>query len=221
MMQIKNAAKNKKENEMIQELDINENIIVINKENYSLSFSLSNGILSVERVSYEPLWRKTLLTGLVFFPTVVFLFAALYCIYASVVCKQYANNCLVALPFLILIVAVCLIVMPSLNALYSSKIHLDSFQYFFHWIFFSKRIRLENRKPILVLEICDSVIGGLLEGKVRIPRKGKLPPWGICVSLFPTMVCPSKELACKNARMIKEYISQNSNSLFAEIKIKD
>ena len=41
---------------MIQKLDLNENLI--NKINYSLSFSLNNEILSVERVSYEPLWRK-------------------------------------------------------------------------------------------------------------------------------------------------------------------
>ena len=83
---------------MIQGLNLNENLI--NKINYSLSFSLNNGILSVQRVSYEPLWRKIVLTGLFFIPSTGFLLTTLYCIYAITVDTQYANNCSEALPFL-------------------------------------------------------------------------------------------------------------------------
>ena len=96
---------------MIQKLDLNENLI--NKINYSLSFSLNNEILSVERVSYEPLWRNSFMS-----------------------------------------------------------------------FFVSKKIQLENRKPILTLEIYDSMVGGILEGKIRIPRKRKLLPWDIHIFLF-------------------------------------
>jgi len=203
---------------MIQNLDLNENII--NKINYSLSFSSNNGILSVQRVSFEPLWRKIVLTGLFIIPTSVFLLATLYCIYAIIVDTQYANHCSEALPFLILITLICLTAIPSINSLYSSKSSLDSSQYFFMGFFVSKKIQLENRKPILTLEIYDSLVGGLLEGKIIIPRKIKLLPWDIHVFLFQKITYPSKEIACKNAHMIKEYISKNSNSLFAEIKIE-
>ena len=71
---------------MIQKLDLNENLI--NKINYSLSFSLNNEILSVERVSYEPLWRKIVFTGLFVIPTTCFLLTTLYCIYAIIVDAQ-------------------------------------------------------------------------------------------------------------------------------------
>lgn len=204
---------------MIQGFNLNENLI--NKINYSLSFSLNNGILSVQRVSYEPLWRKIVLTGLFFIPATGFLLTTLYCIYAITVDTQYANNCSEALPFLILITVICFTAIPSINTLYSSKSSLDSSQYSFIGFFISKRIQLENRKPILTLKIYDSTIGGLLEGKIRIPRKRKLLPWDIHVFLFQTITYPSKEIACNNAHMIKEYISKNSNSLFAEIKIED
>ncbi len=90
---------------MIQKLDLNENLI--NKINYSLSFSLNNEILSVERVSYEPLWRKIVFTGLFVIPTTCFLLTTLYCIYAIIVDAQYANHCSEALPFLILITLIC------------------------------------------------------------------------------------------------------------------
>lgn len=46
---------------------------------YSLSFSLDGGILTVERLSYEPWWRKILLTGLFFIPFLVFI-VNIYCI---------------------------------------------------------------------------------------------------------------------------------------------
>lgn len=192
-----------------------------NQINYSLSFSLNNGILSIKRVSHEPLWKKIVLTGLFFIPTIGFLLAALYCIYATTVTTQYANNCSEALPFLILIIVICLTAIPSISTLYSSKSRLDSSQYSFVGFFILKRIQLENRKPILTLAIYDSPVGGLLEGKIRIPRKRKLIPWDIHVFLFQTITYPSKEIACKNAHIIKEYIFKNANSLFAEIKIED
>lgn len=203
---------------MPQEFNLNESLI--NKINYSLSFSLNNGILSVQRVSYEPLWRKIVLTGLFFIPATGFLLATLYCIYAITVDTQYASNCSEALPFLILIIVICFSVMPSVNTLYSSKSSLDSSQYFFIGFFISKKIQLENRKPVLTLEIYDSPIGGLLEGKIKIRRKNIFLPWDIHVFLFQTVTYPSKEIACKNAHMIKEYISKNANSLFEEIKIE-
>ena len=108
---------------MIQKLDLNENLI--NKINYSLSFSLNNEILSVERVSYEPLWRKIVFTGLFVIPTTCFLLTTLYCIYAIIVDAQYANHCSEALPFLILITLICLTAIPSINSLYSSKVSLQ------------------------------------------------------------------------------------------------
>lgn len=203
---------------MPQEFNLNESLI--NKINYSLSFSLNNGILSVQRVSYEPLWRKIVLTGLFFIPATGFLLATLYCIYAITVDTQYASNCSEALPFLILIIVICFSVMPSVNTLYSSKSSLDSSQYFFIGFFISKKIQLENRKPVLTLEIYDSPIGGLLEGKIKIRRTNIFLPWDIHVFLFQTVTYPSKEIACKNAHMIKEYISKNANSLFEEIKIE-
>lgn len=203
---------------MPQEFNLNESLI--NKINYSLSFSLNNGILSVQRVSYEPLWKKIVLTGLFFIPATGFLLATLYCIYAITVDTQYASNCSEALPFLILIIVICFSVMPSINTLYSSKSSLDSSQYFFIGFFISKKIQLENRKPVLTLEIYDSPIGGLLEGKIKIRRKNIFLPWDIHVFLFQTVTYPSKEIACKNAHMIEEYISKNANSLFEEIKIK-
>lgn len=203
---------------MPQQLNLNESLI--NKINYSLSFSLNNGILSVQRVSYEPLWRKIVLTGLFFIPATGFLLATLYCIYAITVDTQYASNCSEALPFLILIIVICFSVMPSVNTLYSSKSSLDSSQYFFIGFFISKKIQLKNRKPVLTLEIYDSPIGGLLEGKIKIRRKNIFLPWDIHVFLFQTVTYPSKEIACKNAHMIKEYISKNANSLFEEIKIE-
>ena len=116
---------------MIQGLNLNENLI--NKINYSLSFSLNNGILSVQRVSYEPLWRKIVLTGLFFIPSTGFLLTTLYCIYAITVDTQYANNCSEALPFLILITVICFTAIPSINTLYSSKSSLDSSQKEFNW----------------------------------------------------------------------------------------
>ena len=79
--------------------------------------------------------------------------------------------------------------------------------------FVSKKIQLENRKPILTLEIYDSMVGGILEGKIRIPRKRKLLPWDIHIFLFQKITYPSKE--------IKDYISKNSNSLFKKIKIEN
>lgn len=203
---------------MPQQLNLNESLI--NKINYSISFSLNNGILSVQRVSYEPLWRKIVLTGLFFIPATGFLLATLYCIYAITVDTQYASNCSEALPFLILIIVICFSVMPSVNTLYSSKSSLDSSQYFFIGFFISKKIQLKNRKPVLTLEIYDSPIGGLLEGKIKIRRKNIFLPWDIHVFLFQTVTYPSKEIACKNAHMIKEYISKNANSLFEEIKIE-
>lgn len=114
---------------MIQKLDLNENLI--NKINYSLSFSLNNGILSVQRVSYEPLWRKIVFTGLFVIPTACFLLTTLYCIYAIIVDAQYANHCSEVLPLLILITLICLTAIPSINSLYSSKSSLDNSQYSF------------------------------------------------------------------------------------------
>lgn len=204
---------------MTQGLSLDESLI--HQINYSLSFSVNNGILSVQRVSYEPRWRKIVLTGLFFIPATGFLLATLYCIYAITVDTQFANNCAEALPFLILIIVICLTAMPSINTLYSSKSSLDSSQYSFVGFFISKKIQLENRKPILTLEIYDSPIGGLLEGKIKIRRKNNFLPWDIHVFLFQTVTYPSKEIACKNAHMIKEYISENANSLFEEIKIED
>ena len=185
---------------MIQKLDLNENLI--NKINYSLSFSLNNEILSVERVSYEPLWRKIVFTGLFVIPTTCFLLTTLYCIYAIIVDAQYANHCSEALPFLILITLICLTAIPSINSLYSSKSSLDNSQYSFMSFFVSKKIQLENRKPILTLEIYDSMVGGILEGKIRIPRKRKLLPWDIHIFLFQKITYPSKEIAYQNAHMI-------------------
>lgn len=75
------------------------------------------------------------------------------------------------LPLLILITLICLTAIPSINSLYSSKSSLDNSQYSFISFFVSKKIQLENRKPILTLEIYDSMVGGLLEGKIRVPRK--------------------------------------------------
>ena len=199
---------------MIQKLDLNENLI--NKINYSLSFSLNNEILSVERVSYEPLWRKIVFTGLFVIPTTCFLLTTLYCIYAIIVDAQYANHCSEALPFLILITLICLTAIPSINSLYSSKSSLDNSQYSFMSFFVSKKIQLENRKPILTLEIYDSMVG-----KIRIPRKRKLLPWDIHIFLFQKITYPSKEIAYENAHMIKDYISKNSNSLFKKIKIEN
>ena len=191
---------------MIQKLDLNENLI--NKINYSLSFSLNNEILSVERVSYEPLWRKIVFTGLFVIPTTCFLLTTLYCIYAIIVDA-------------ILITLICLTAIPSINSLYSSKSSLDNSQYSFMSFFVSKKIQLENRKPILTLEIYDSMVGGILEGKIRIPRKRKLLPWDIHIFLFQKITYPSKEIAYENAHMIKDYISKNSNSLFKKIKIEN
>ena len=122
---------------MIQKLDLNENLI--NKINYSLSFSLNNEILSVERVSYEPLWRKIVFTGLFVIPTTCFLLTTLYCIYAIIVDAQYANHYSEALPFLILITLICLTAIPSINSLYSSKSSLDNSQYSFMSFFVSKK----------------------------------------------------------------------------------
>lgn len=204
---------------MIQGFNLNENLI--NKINYSLSFSLNNEILSVERVSYEPLWRKIVFTGLFVIPTTCFLLTTLYCIYAIIVDAQYANHCSEALPFLILITLICLTAIPSINSLYSSKSSLDNSQYSFMSFFVSKKIQLENRKPILTLEIYDSMVGGILEGKIRIPRKRKLLPWDIHIFLFQKITYPSKEIAYENAHMIKDYISKNSNSLFKKIKIEN
>lgn len=203
---------------MNQGLNLNE--CLENQINYSLSFSLNNGILSVRRVSYESFWRKIVLTGLFFIPTIGFLLATLYCIYAITVDTHYSSNCSEALPFLILLTVICLTAKTSINTLYSSKSILDNSQYSFIGIFISKKIQLKNRKPILTLEIYDSPTGGLLEGKIRIRRKIYLLPWDIHVFLFQTITYPSKEIACKNAQMIKEYISKNANSLFEEIKIE-
>lgn len=58
--------------------------------------------------SYEPLWRKIVFTGLFFIPTIEFLLATLYCVYAITVNAQYANNCSEALPFLILLTVIYL-----------------------------------------------------------------------------------------------------------------
>lgn len=203
---------------MTQGLNLKE--CLVNQVNYSLSFSLNDGILSVTRVSYEPFWRKIVFTGLAFIPAIGFLWATLYCIYSITADTQYANNCSEALPFLIFLTVICVTARSSVNALYSSKSILDSSQYSYIGVFIFKKIRLKNRKPVLILEICDSPAGGLLEGKIRIQRKTNLMPWNIHVFLFQTITYPSKEIACKNAQMIKEYISKNANSLFSEIKIE-
>ncbi|KXT51011.1 hypothetical protein HMPREF3038_01608 [Akkermansia sp. KLE1797] len=38
--------------------------------------------------------------------------------------------------------------------------------------------------------------------------------------MFQKITYPSKEIACKNASMIKEFISKNANSLFSYVKIE-
>ncbi|KXT50999.1 hypothetical protein HMPREF3038_01596 [Akkermansia sp. KLE1797] len=70
------------------------------------------------------------------------------------------------------------------------------------------------------MEIYDSPIGSLLKGEIIILRKGKFPPWNIHVPLFQTITYPSKEIANKNACMIKEFISENTHLLFSEIIIE-
>lgn len=204
---------------MNPKLDLNE--CLIDRINYSLSFSLNKETLSVKRVSFEPCWKKIALTGLFFIPVIGFLLATLYCIYAAVAGTPYANNCSEALPFLILITVICLTAIPSINILYSSESTFDNAQCSFIGFFTSKKIQLRGRKPVLTLEIYDSPMGGFLEGKVRIRRKRNFPPWDIHVFMFQTITYPSREIACKNAHLIKEYISENSNSLFSEIKIED
>ena len=203
---------------MTQKLDLNE--CLINRINYSLSFSVNNGILSVKKVSYEPLWKKIGLTSLLFIPTIGFTLATLYCIYAITVDTQYASNCSEALPLLILITIACLLVVPSIDTLYSSKSSLDNSRYSFMGVFVSRKILVEYRKPILTLEVYASPLGGQLEGKIRIQRKRNFLPWDIHVSLFQKITYPSKEIACKNASMIKEFISKNANSLFSYVKIE-
>ena len=187
---------------------------------YSLSFSLDGGILTVERLSYEPWWRKILLTGLFFIPFLGFLLSTLYCIYAIFAGLEYAANCLEVLTLMILISVICFTGIPSINTLYSSKVIFGSGQFSFIGAFISRKSRLANKKAGLVLEIYDSPRGSLLKGEIIIRRKGKFPPWNIHVPLFQTITYPSKEIANKNACMIKEFISENAHLLFSEIIIE-